>query len=76
MQHESVTFPLFRAHRKGNRYGLEFIAENDADYMNTGELQEGLAAMAAGRAAGGSSPSALRVISLHGHENPDRLEND
>ena len=49
---ESVTFRCFVRNRKGNRYGLEFIAENDADYVKTGELQEGLAAMAAGRAAG------------------------
>jgi hypothetical protein len=27
----------------GNRYGLEFITENDLDYVKTGELQVGLA---------------------------------
>jgi PilZ domain len=47
---EPVTFRCFVRNRNGNRYGLEFIAENDLDYVNTGELQEGLAAMAAGSA--------------------------
>lgn len=44
---EPVTFRCFVRNCNGNRYGLEFIAENDLDYVKTGELQEGLAAMAA-----------------------------
>jgi hypothetical protein len=43
---EPVIFRCFIRNRKDNRYGLEFIAENDADYVKTGELQEGLAAFA------------------------------
>jgi hypothetical protein len=42
-----VTFRCFVRNCNGKRYGLEFIAENDLDYVKTGELQEGLAAMAA-----------------------------
>jgi hypothetical protein len=49
---ESVSFRCFVRNRNGNRYGLEFIAENDADYVKTGELQEGLERMAAACAAG------------------------
>jgi len=50
----SVSFRCFVRNRNGNRYGLEFIAENDADYVKTGELQEGLERMAASCAAGAS----------------------
>ena len=40
---EPVIFRCFVRNRNGNRYGLEFITENDSDYIKTGELQEGLA---------------------------------
>jgi len=50
---DSVSYRCFVRNRNGNRYGLEFIAENDADYIKTGELQEGLERMAASCAAGG-----------------------
>ena len=40
-----VSFRCFVRNCNGHRYGLEFITENDADYMKTGELQEALAAM-------------------------------
>jgi len=49
---ESVSYRCFVRNRNGNRYGLEFIAENDADYVKTGELQEGLERMAGTCTAG------------------------
>ena len=48
-----VSFRCFVRNRNGNRYGLEFIAENDADYVKTGELQEGLVRMALDTVPGG-----------------------
>jgi hypothetical protein len=40
---ESMSFRCFVRNLNEHRYGLEFIVENDADYLNTGRLQEGLA---------------------------------
>jgi c-di-GMP-binding flagellar brake protein YcgR len=40
-----MTFRCFVRNRDGNRYGIEFITENDEDYRKTGELQATLAAM-------------------------------
>ena len=40
---ESMGFRCFVRNRQGSRYGLEFITENDSDYLNTGRLQELLA---------------------------------
>ncbi len=41
----TMIFRCFVRNRDGNRYGVEFITENDEDYRNTSELQAGLAAM-------------------------------
>jgi hypothetical protein len=41
----SITFRGFVRNRDGNRYGVEFISENDEDYRKAGELQAGLTAM-------------------------------
>jgi hypothetical protein len=38
-----VGFRCWVRNCQGNRYGLEFITENDRDYVKTGELQVGLA---------------------------------
>ena len=38
-----LSFRCFVRNRNGKRYGLEFIAENDSDYLNTGRLLESLA---------------------------------
>jgi len=40
---EPMNFRCFVRNRNENRYGLEFIAENNDDYLNTGRLQESLA---------------------------------
>jgi PilZ domain len=40
-----VIFRCFVRNRDGNRYGVEFITENDEDYRKAGELQDGLASM-------------------------------
>jgi len=40
-----MSFRCFVRNRDGNRYGMEFITENDEDYRNTGELQAALAAL-------------------------------
>jgi hypothetical protein len=40
-----VVFRGFIRNRDGNRYGVEFITENDEDYRKQAELQQGLAAM-------------------------------
>ncbi|HVM91502.1 MAG TPA: PilZ domain-containing protein [Terriglobales bacterium] len=40
-----MSFRCFVRNRDGNRYGLEFITENDEDYRNAGELQAALAAL-------------------------------
>ena len=42
---EPMIFRCFVRNRDGNRYGVEFITENDEDYRKAGELQAGLAAM-------------------------------
>ncbi len=44
---QPIKFRCFVRNRDGRCYGVEFITENDDDYRKTGELQEGLAAMAA-----------------------------
>jgi len=44
---QSMTFRCFVRNRDGNRYGVEFITENDVDYRNAGELQSLLATMKA-----------------------------
>jgi hypothetical protein len=40
-----LMFRCFVRNRDGNRYGVEFITENDEDYRKAGELQIGLASM-------------------------------
>jgi hypothetical protein len=40
-----MIFRCFVRNRDGNRYGVEFITENDEDYRKAGELLAGLAAM-------------------------------
>ena len=40
-----MTFRCFVRNRDGNRYGVEFITENDEDYRHAAELQAELAAM-------------------------------
>ena len=42
---EPMAFRCFVRDRVGNRYGVEFITENDEDYRKAGELQKQLAAM-------------------------------
>ncbi|MGD1216306.1 MAG: PilZ domain-containing protein [Terriglobales bacterium] len=42
---QPMIFRCFVRNRDGNRYGVEFITENDEDYRKAGELQAGLAAM-------------------------------
>ena len=42
---QPMNFRCFIRNREGNRYGVEFITENDDDYSKAGELQAGLAAM-------------------------------
>jgi len=42
---QRMSFRCFVRNRDGNRYGLEFITENDEDYRNIGELQAALAAL-------------------------------
>jgi hypothetical protein len=42
---QPVIFRCFVRNRNGNRYGVEFITENDEDYRKAGELQDGLASM-------------------------------
>jgi hypothetical protein len=42
---QPISFRCFVRNRNGNRYGVEFITENDEDYRKAGELQERLAAM-------------------------------
>lgn len=42
---QAMTFRCFVRNREGNRYGVEFITENDDDYRNAGELQALLATM-------------------------------
>lgn len=42
---QPMNFRCFIRNRDGNRYGVEFITENDDDYCKAGELQAGLAAM-------------------------------
>ena len=42
---QSMIFRCFVRNRDGNRYGVEFITENDEDYRKAGELLEGLATM-------------------------------
>jgi hypothetical protein len=49
---QPIAFRSFVRNRDGNRYGLEFITENDDDYRKVGELQSEIANMH-------SSPSAL-----------------
>ncbi len=40
-----MAFRCFVRNREGNRYGVEFITENDEDYRNAAELQAMLATM-------------------------------
>lgn len=40
---QPLVLRCFVRNRDGNRYGVEFITENDEDYRKTGELQVGLA---------------------------------
>jgi hypothetical protein len=40
---QSMVFRSFIRNRDANRYGLEFITENDEDYQKVGELQAELA---------------------------------
>jgi c-di-GMP-binding flagellar brake protein YcgR len=42
---QSTAFRCFVRNRDGDRYGLEFITENDEDYRNAAELQAILATM-------------------------------
>ncbi len=42
---QPMTFRCFVRDRIGNRYGVEFITENDEDYRNIAELQQRLAVM-------------------------------
>jgi hypothetical protein len=48
---QPIAFRCFVRNRDGNRYGVEFITENDEDYQKQGELQTGLAAMNAAKHA-------------------------
>jgi len=48
---QSIAFRSFVRNRDGNRYGLEFITENDDDYQKVGELQAELANMHGNRSA-------------------------
>ncbi len=43
--HHSMTLRGFVRNREGNRYGIEFITENDADYRNASALQAVLSAL-------------------------------
>ena len=42
---QPMTFRCFVRNCDGNRYGVEFITENDDDYRNAAELQAALATM-------------------------------
>lgn len=42
---QPMAFRCFVRNREGNRYGVEFITENDEDYRNAAELQAMLATM-------------------------------
>lgn len=42
---QPMTFRCFVRNRDGNRYGVEFITENDEDYRHAAELQALLATM-------------------------------
>ncbi len=42
---QPMIFRCFVRNREENRYGIEFITENDEDYRNAGELQALLATM-------------------------------
>ena len=45
---QAMAFRCFVRNRDGNRYGVEFITENDEDYRNAAELQAMLTTMRTG----------------------------